>query len=170
MEREDVRFYYLCIMKRYKYTENYLTEKVKRVKSYRQLIISVGAKYPSGGLHVHLKKLIHEYGIDTTHFHGQGWNKGSFVKPPHTKESFEKEVLCLNGKGWKGGEIKKKLIIFGFKKEVCESCLNTAWLGLPIPLELHHENGNKNDNRLENLKLICPNCHAMTDNYRGKNK
>ena len=42
-------------------------------------------------------------------------------------------------------------------------------MGKPIPLELHHINGINTDNRLENLKFLCPNCHAFTDSYRGKN-
>lgn len=48
-------------------------------------------------------------------------------------------------------------------------CGNTEWLDKHIPLELHHINGNHKDNRLSNLQLLCPNCHALTDNYRGKN-
>ena len=44
-----------------------------------------------------------------------------------------------------------------------------SWLGAKIPLELHHINGDNTDNRIENLQLLCPNCHALTDNYRGKN-
>ena len=45
----------------------------------------------------------------------------------------------------------------------------TEWNGLPIPLELDHINGRRDDNRLENLRLICPNCHAQTPTYRGRN-
>lgn len=45
----------------------------------------------------------------------------------------------------------------------------TEWLGQPIPLELHHKDGNKNHNELSNYELLCPNCHALTDTYRGKN-
>ena len=48
-------------------------------------------------------------------------------------------------------------------------CNNTEWMGKPIPLELHHINGNKFDNRIENLQILCPNCHSFTDNYRAKN-
>jgi predicted HNH restriction endonuclease len=49
-------------------------------------------------------------------------------------------------------------------------CELTEWLGQPIPLELHHVNGERTDHRLENLQLLCPNCHALTDTYRARNK
>ena len=52
---------------------------------------------------------------------------------------------------------------------LCKCCNKTEWLGKPIKLELHHVNGIKNDLRIENLQILCPNCHAYTDNYRGKN-
>ena len=55
------------------------------------------------------------------------------------------------------------------KEYRCECCGNTEWMGKPIALELHHVNGIKDDLRVENLQLLCPNCHAFTDNYRGKN-
>ena len=54
------------------------------------------------------------------------------------------------------------------KEYKCERCGRTEWEGFPIPLELHHLNGVHNDNRLENLQILCPNCHALTDNYSGK--
>ena len=63
----------------------------------------------------------------------------------------------------------KRLLNANLKERICEHCENTLWLGNPIPLELHHINGVSSDNRLENLQLLCPNCHALTDNYRGKN-
>ena len=51
----------------------------------------------------------------------------------------------------------------------CECCKNVEWNGRPIPLEVHHINGDNTDNRLENLQILCPNCHALTENWRGKN-
>ena len=65
--------------------------------------------------------------------------------------------------------LKTRLLKEGIKEYKCENCENTEWLGASIPLELHHINGNNLDNRLENLQLLCPNCHAFTDTYRVNN-
>lgn len=58
----------------------------------------------------------------------------------------------------------------GLKEAKCECCGRTEWLGIPIPLELHHINEVHTDNRLENLLVLCPNCHAMTDNHLNVEK
>lgn len=64
--------------------------------------------------------------------------------------------------------LKLKLIRDGIKVVECESCHSSNWLHGSVPLELHHINGDRHDNRLENLRLLCPNCHALTDNHAGK--
>jgi len=56
------------------------------------------------------------------------------------------------------------------KGERCESCKLTEWMGQKIPLELHHVDGDRFNNELVNLQVLCPNCHALTDNYSGRNK
>lgn len=66
--------------------------------------------------------------------------------------------------------LKTKLIEEGIKEYKCERCGNSEWLGGKIPLELHHKNGNSFDNNLDNLEILCPNCHALTDNFKGKNR
>lgn len=65
--------------------------------------------------------------------------------------------------------LKWRLIEEGVKKWRCERCNNTEWLGDKIPLELHHKDGDRTNNELDNLELLCPNCHAFTDTYRGRN-
>lgn len=65
-------------------------------------------------------------------------------------------------------DLKLKLIRDGIKKPECESCRASNWLDGSVPLELHHISGDRYDNRLENLQLLCPNCHALTDNHRVK--
>ena len=78
------------------------------------------------------------------------------------------EVFLFKGSIIKSHVLKLKLIKDGLKERLCESCGHTEWMGKPVPLELHHINGDRFDNRLENLRLLCPNCHALTDNYSGR--
>ena len=65
--------------------------------------------------------------------------------------------------------LKNRLITDGYKDRVCEKCGLSNWLNNPIPLELHHVNGNRLDNSLINLQILCSNCHGQTDNYCSKN-
>lgn len=66
-------------------------------------------------------------------------------------------------------KVRMKLLREGYKDARCESCNLTTWLGHDIPLEVHHKDGNRHNNTIENFQLLCPNCHALTDSYRGKN-
>ena len=74
-----------------------------------------------------------------------------------------------NSKDIQSNKVRNKILSEGIKAHKCERCGNTEWKRHPIPLELHHKDGNKNHNELSNYELLCPNCHALTDNYRGKN-
>jgi HNH endonuclease len=62
-----------------------------------------------------------------------------------------------------------RLLRAGIKKNRCEQCGITSWRGKPLNMALHHVNGDGSANRLENLRLLCPNCHAQTPNYGGRN-
>jgi 5-methylcytosine-specific restriction endonuclease McrA len=65
--------------------------------------------------------------------------------------------------------LKTRLLKEGVKENRCEVCGLTEWLGRPLNMQLHHINGDGRDNRLKNLELLCPNCHAQTDTYGGRN-
>lgn len=67
-------------------------------------------------------------------------------------------------------KLRDKLIREGFKDRCCEGCGLREWLGVPIPLEVHHVDGDRFNNSLDNLKFLCPNCHSLTPNYGSKNK
>jgi hypothetical protein len=74
-----------------------------------------------------------------------------------------------NSKDIQSNKVRKKLLEEGYKEYKCECCGNTEWMGQPIPLELHHIDGDRYNNTIKNFQLLCPNCHAFTDSYRGKN-
>lgn len=115
----------------------------------------------------HLRALIAEYDLDTSHFLGQGWARGLSGLRPGT--SMPLEHLLVKGRRCTTSSLKERLIREGIKADRCEQCLGDTWRGNSMPLELDHINGDSDDNRLENLRLLCPNCHALTDNYRGRN-
>ena len=121
---------------------------------------------PSGGNYRLMHNAIAEYNIDTSHFRGQGWNVGLKFKPTHAKSLSE---ILVNGSSFQSYKLKNRLFKECLKEKRCENCGRTTWLGHEIPLEIHHKNGDSRDNRLENLEILCPNCHALTDSYRGKN-
>lgn len=107
-------------------------------------------------LNSYLKKMGIEY---------SGNQGGKGIKDPSRIDALE-----YAQKDWTSShKIKIRLIEDGYKEEVCENCGETEWMNKPIPLELHHINGDRFDNRLENLQILCPNCHAQTSNYSGKN-
>jgi len=66
--------------------------------------------------------------------------------------------------------LKRRLLNEGLKRNRCELCGITEWLGQPLSMALHHVNGDGRDNRLENLQLLCPNCHSQTENFSGKGR
>lgn len=66
--------------------------------------------------------------------------------------------------------VKVRLLTEGLKQNRCEVCGLTEWLGKPLSMALHHVNGDGRDNRLENLQLLCPNCHSQTDNFSGRGR
>lgn len=80
------------------------------------------------------------------------------------------EDILSNKIPCQSNRLKWKLIDKGYKERRCEKCGITEWLENPIPLELHHKDGDKNNNNLDNIEILCPNCHAFTDNYRWKGR
>ena len=118
---------------------------------------------PTTGNYNTLKRIISKNNIDISHFKRIS---GLFHEKKDITQYLKKGVNVSSFK------LKNKLLNEGIKEHKCENplCGLTEWQGKPIPLELHHINGDNTDNRLENLQLLCPNCHAQTETYGGKNQ
>jgi len=147
-----------------KYTLEELKEAVANSFSIAGVLKTLGL-IVAGGNYSTVKRKIVENKLDTSHFTGKGWSKGK--KIPGEKIPLSK--ILVNGSTYWSNGLRKRLIKEGLKEHKCEICGNTTWQGKEIPLELHHINGINTDNRIENLQLLCPNCHALTDTFRGKN-
>lgn len=132
-------------MSKRKWTDEQFIEAVKSSFSYAEVMKKIGLK-PAGKV----------------------WNQGERYRPIKEAQPLE-EILVEHSSYVSTNHLKERLLKEGVKEHKCECCGNTEWMGEPIALELHHVNGIKDDLRIENLQILCPNCHAFTDNYRGRN-
>ena len=139
-----------------KFSEEEIKQFVKESYSIRQLGVKCGYNPNSGSYHATIKDMIKQLGLDISHFKGQGWNKDNF---DYSRFSY--------GNNIKVSRALKALV--HLRGHHCECCKKEKWLDKPIPLEIHHKDGDNLNNELNNLILLCPNCHALTDNWRGKN-
>jgi hypothetical protein len=79
------------------------------------------------------------------------------------------ETLLVVGRPTNRSHLKSRLFTTGLKENRCERCGIAEWRGKALAMALHHINGNRRDNRLQNLSLLCPNCHSQTPNFSGRN-
>ena len=150
-----------------KYTEEEFVAAVQNNYSIRSVLTALGLK-TSGGNYKLFYRRIQLLGLDTSHFTGQGHLKGKTHTWSVRKETAE--ILKENSSYTNFHHIKKRLVEEGLITYKCAICALRGWLGKKISLHLDHINGINNDHRLENLRLLCPNCHSQTSTYAGKNK
>jgi hypothetical protein len=157
-----------------KYTKEKLKPIIDSSFSVREVILKLGLK-DAGGNYNSIKNIINKYEFDTTHFRGQLWSKGNTSlndKRIKSKYSSIDEIFKTNSTV--GNErIKRILISENLIKNKCggKNCnVIDNWNGKKIILELDHINGVNNDNRIKNLRLLCPNCHSQTPTFRRKKK
>lgn len=150
-------------------------EKVENSTSIRDLIRNLGFEKEvdkNGTLNRKVKNILEQF--DTSHFTGRSWNKGKTkhndkrIKKQSEKNSFNfKDTFCKDSEYCGGGKnIIKKLLENKILNYECSKCKNNEeWQGQFLRLHLDHINGINNDNRIENLRLLCPNCHSQTKTY-----
>ncbi len=149
------------------WTVEQLKEAVKTSTSYRQILKKLSLR-EAGGNYDQLKKYVREYSIETSHFKGMAWNKG--LKGFGKFHLSLGEILIENST-YQSFKLKNRLFQAGLKDKKCEEC---GWAKLSLdgylPLELDHINGNRHDNRIQNLRVLCPNCHSLQPTHRGRNR
>ncbi len=156
-----------------KYTKEWLENLCQESFSLAEVLQKAGRK-SGGGNQATLKKKIAEFQIDTSHFTGQGWSKGKTRETDsriNFKDKYEFEEIFTEDSIIKRTVVRRYILRHNLFEYKCAFCGNDGhWLEQEIALDLDHINGISNDHRLVNLRFLCPNCHATTETYRGKNK
>lgn len=131
-----------------------LVKAVNASRSWAEVCRRLGRK-PATGSQTHLRKVATKYGINFAHFTGQSWAKNNRSGANKSVEEYLQSTYIKTHK------LKLKLFDEGLKERKCERCGNTHWMGEEIPFHLDHINRDNTDWRLENLQVLCPNCHSI---------
>lgn len=153
-----------------KYTEKEIEEIKTIIKESFSIaeVLKKRKKSISGGNYFQLKLLCKKHNIDTSHFTGMLWNKGKKITCNYGRPL--EEILVRNSDYSNRLTLKAKALAAGLLKATCYECGISEWQNKCLSLQLDHVNGVNDDNRIENLRLLCPNCHSQTSTFAGKNK
>ena len=157
--------------KKRKWTDDQLIDAVNTSQNYSQVLKKLGLRL-CGGTHANIKLNIKRLKLNTEHFSLSGWCTGkhherliSFVKIPTEK------ILIKDSEYTSTHRLKKRLYKEGLLKEACSCCgLGPEWQEKFISLQLDHKDGDRCNNQIDNLRILCPNCHSQTESFCGKKK
>ncbi|MFC8362405.1 HNH endonuclease signature motif containing protein [Streptomyces griseorubiginosus] len=153
-----------------KWTRDILQPVVAASTSVNDVLRRLGLEVV-GGHHTNISRRIKAYGIDTSHFAPVvRTERQRHNQRRRTAEEILVEDTSPDARRVPSTRLKRAMSEQGVK-ERCVMCgIEGVWLGEPLPLEVDHIDGNWRNNRCENLRLLCPNCHSTTDSYRGRGK
>ena len=138
------------------FSDEELEKIVKESNSYKEIATKIGYSEKGGGGASIVEQMVQLKGFDTSHFKKEIWNKGLFDYSRFQYGKVIKSASALNA-------------LVALRGNQCENCKLTKWQNQDITLEVHHIDGDRLNNVLSNLQLLCPNCHSLTKNYKGKN-
>ncbi|MFC8676343.1 HNH endonuclease signature motif containing protein [Streptomyces griseorubiginosus] len=153
-----------------KWTREILEPVVARSSSVYEVLRQLGLD-PVGGHHTNISRRIKAYGLDTSHFTPvRRTERQRYNQRRRTAEEILVEETSAHVTRVPSSRLKRAMRELG-AEERCGLCgIESVWLGEPLPLEVDHIDGNWRNNQIENLRLLCPNCHSTTDSYRGRGK
>ena len=148
-----------------KYTVEMLRPLVESSLSYAEVLRRLGLKQ-TGGSQANIKRLVQKYELSTDHFLGQSRNRGGEHRGPEKKTA--EEILVLRdplAQPEKAFKLRRAMIETGIPFRCALCGIEAVWNGKPLMLTVDHINGHRNDNRKENLRFLCPNCHSQTSTF-----
>lgn len=159
------RSYLIILSKVYSISDDDFRELIRNNYCYSDILRCLGLNTSGGSSRDILKRRIKELNCSTAHFDKTINNNKSGTN--FTGKPLE-EILVEDSDYANIQSLKRRLIKKGLLIYKCAKCGIDKWNGLDISLQLHHKDGNNRNNKLDNLELLCPNCHSQTDNYAGK--
>ena len=152
-------------MSRRTFTNENFIEAIKTSISIAEILRKINLR-PKGSNYSTVKNLAKELKIDISHLLGKAHLRGQIR---NMKPKIPTEKLLVKGKYRGSHSIKKRILKENLLENICHLCNISEWMDKPLSLHLDHINGDPSDNRLCNLRLLCPNCHSQTATYCGKN-
>lgn len=145
-----------------RYDEDVLIKTIEQSSSVRDVLLRLGLKATTGNYRV-FYRFVKRHNIDIS---ALSRNNAARAYTPKVDIS----LYLNNVKPITAYKLRQRLVEAGLKQNKCECCGIDSWLGKELKCQLHHIDGNPNNNNLCNLQMLCPNCHTQTDNFSGKNK